>query len=81
MNIVYLNSQYTGRYIQPYGHNLPTPNLQRLAEDSVLFRDAHCVAPTCSPSRAGLLTGQSAHGAGMVALGHRGGDWGQSASL
>ncbi len=73
MNIVYLNSHDTGRYIQPYGHNVPTPNLQRLAEDSVLFRDAHCVASTCSPSRAGLLTGQSAHGAGMVSLGHRGG--------
>jgi N-sulfoglucosamine sulfohydrolase len=73
MNILYLNSHDTGRYIQPYGYAVRTPNLQRLAATGTLFRDAHCVAPTCSPSRAGLLTGQSAHEAGMVALAHRGG--------
>jgi len=73
MNIVYLHSHDTGRYIQPYGYAVDTPNLQRLAEEGTLFRDAHAVAPTCSPSRAGLLTGQTAHGAGMVGLAHRGG--------
>ncbi|MGF1452621.1 MAG: sulfatase [Opitutales bacterium] len=73
MNIAYLHSHDTGRYIQPYGHAVHTPNLQRLAEQGTLFRDAHSVAPTCSPSRAGLLTGQSAHAAGMVGLAHLGG--------
>ncbi len=73
MNILYLNSHDTGRYIQPYGYAVETPHLQRLAEEGTLFRDAHCAAPTCSPSRAGLLTGQSAHGSGMVGLAHRGG--------
>jgi hypothetical protein len=28
-NIIYLHSHDTGRYIQPYGHNVPTPNMQR----------------------------------------------------
>lgn len=51
---------------------MQTPSLQRLAEEGCFFRDAHCAAPTCSPSRAALLTGQSAHGSGMVGLVHRG---------
>jgi arylsulfatase A-like enzyme len=71
-NIVYLNSHDTGRYVQPYGHAVRTPNIQRLAEEGLLFRNAFCAAPTCSPSRAALLTGMSAHGSGMLGLAHRG---------
>jgi N-sulfoglucosamine sulfohydrolase len=71
-NILYLHSHDTGRYIEPYGHAIPTPNLMRLAKSGVLFRKAFCGAPTCSPSRAALLTGQSAHAAGMIGLAHRG---------
>ena len=71
-NIVYLHSHDTGRYIQPYGYNVPTPNLQKLAEQGMVFRQAFCAGPTCSPSRAALLTGQSAHAAGMLGLAHRG---------
>jgi len=71
-NILYLHSHDTGRYIQPYGYDIPTPNLQALAEEGVLFRQAFNAAPTCSPSRACLLTGQSAHSSGMIGLAHRG---------
>jgi len=71
-NVVYIHSHDTGRYIQPYGHPVPTPNLQKFAEGGVLFRRAFSAAPTCSPSRAALLTGQTAHGSGMVGLAHRG---------
>ena len=59
-NILYLHSHDTGRYVQPYGHQVPTPNIQRLADQGVLFRQAFCAAPTCSGSRAALLTGQYA---------------------
>lgn len=71
-NIVYLHSHDTGRYIQPYGHAVATPNLQKLASESILFRNAFSGAPTCSPSRAALLTGQPAHTSGMLGLAHRG---------
>ena len=71
-NILYIHSHDTGRYLQPYGHAVPTPNLQRLAERGLLFRRAYCAAPTCSPSRAALLTGQSPHSAGMLGLANRG---------
>ena len=58
--------------MQPYGHPVPTPNIQRLADQGLLFRHAFCAAPTCSGSRACLLTGQWAHSNGMIGLAHRG---------
>ena len=72
LNILYIHSHDTGRYIQPFGRSIPTPNLQHLAETGVLFRQAFSAAPVCSASRAALLTGQSPHAAGMIGLAHRG---------
>lgn len=71
-NILYLHSHDTGRYVQPYGHPLATPAYQRLADGGVVFRQAFSAAPTCSPSRAALLTGQSPHASGLLGLVHRG---------
>jgi N-sulfoglucosamine sulfohydrolase len=71
-NILYLHSHDTGRFVQPYGHPVPTPNIQRLADQGILFRRAFCAAPTCSASRACLLTGQYGHNNGMLGLAHRG---------
>ena len=72
MNILYLHTHDAGRYLQPYGAPVATPNLQHFAEQSVVFRQAHSAAPTCSPSRAALLTGRSPHTTGMLGLAHRG---------
>jgi arylsulfatase A-like enzyme len=71
-NILYIHSHDTGRYVQPYGFQVPTPNIQLLADQGVLFREAFSVAPTCSGSRASLLTGQYCHNNGMLGLAHRG---------
>ena len=35
-----------------------TPTFDRIAKEGVLFRNAHVAAPSCSPSRAAMLTGQ-----------------------
>lgn len=72
MNIVYVHTHDTGRYIQPYGQAMSTPNLQRFAEESLLFRHAYCGGPSCSPSRSALLTGMYAHSCGMTGLAHMG---------
>lgn len=71
-NILYIHSHDTGRYIRPYGFAVDTPRLQRLAEEGVVFRNAFCTNPTCSPSRASLVTGMYPHNNGMLGLAHRG---------
>ncbi len=72
MNVIYLHSHDTGRWIQPYGYPVSTPHLDHFARRATIFRKAFAAAPTCSPSRAALLTGMSAHRAGMIGLAHRG---------
>ncbi|RKQ85042.1 arylsulfatase A-like enzyme [Solirubrobacter pauli] len=67
-NFVYLHSHDTGRHVGPYGSAVATPNIQRLADQGVLYRQAFSAAPVCSPSRAALLTGEF----GMRGLAHRG---------
>lgn len=71
-NIVYLHTHDTGRGIQPYDPGIKTPHLMSLAEEGILFRNAYCVGPTCSPSRCGMLTGLYPHQNGMLGLAHRG---------
>lgn len=71
-NILYIHTHDIGRYAQPYGYAVPTPNIQALAEEGVLFRQAFCANPTCSASRAALLTGMYPHNNGMTGLAHRG---------
>ena len=71
-NILYLHSHDTGRYLEPYGYPVPTPNIQRLASQGIVFREAFCAVPTCSGSRAAMVTGQYGHNNGMLGLAHRG---------
>lgn len=40
-----------------YGGKVPTPNIDRLAEEGMRFTDAHSPAALCAPSRFSLLTG------------------------
>lgn len=41
-----------------YGAELiPTPNLDKMASEGLMFTDGHCSAATCTPSRFSMLTG------------------------
>ncbi|MDF1845247.1 MAG: arylsulfatase [Rubripirellula sp.] len=41
-----------------YGSKLiPTPNIDKLANEGLMFTDGHCSAATCTPSRFSMLTG------------------------
>lgn len=44
---------------------IPTPNLDRLAEQGVRFTDAHSASTVCTPSRYGLLTGRMCFRTGL----------------
>ncbi|MBN1557990.1 MAG: sulfatase [Lentisphaerae bacterium] len=73
-NLLIVHAHDVGRYSPPYVPDLPTPNLERFAREGIVFRNMHTAAPTCSPSRAALWTGRTAHEAGMLGLVHRGFD-------
>lgn len=45
-----------------------TPNLDRLASESVRFAAHHCNSPVCTPSRQSLITGLMPHAAGVTVL-------------
>jgi len=40
--------------IQPYGGSIPTPNLNRMAQQGLVATDYYAAANLCTPSRAGL---------------------------
>jgi choline-sulfatase len=45
-----------------YGDSVAkTPNLDRLASQSIRFENAYCTNPVCTPSRASLMTGLYSH--------------------
>ena len=75
-NILYIMSDdHAAHGISAYGGRLakiaPTPNLDRLAKEGALFKNAFCTNSICSPSRACVLTGQYNHVNGAVDLGGR----------
>ena len=49
-----------------YGSSIPTPNLDRLAQDGVRLTRFYSASPVCSPSRASLLTGRYPVRTGVV---------------
>ncbi|MGA1237450.1 MAG: sulfatase [Limisphaerales bacterium] len=46
--------------------NLSTPNIDRLANEGILFKNHFCTTSLCSPSRASILGGLYAHSHGVV---------------
>ena len=58
--------QLSARALNLYGGPVHTPNLERLAAEGVTFDNAICPAPTCSPSRASIVTGRYPHAHGVA---------------
>jgi arylsulfatase A-like enzyme len=66
-NILFFFADDWGRFARAYAEHergsrlneiLHTPNLDRLAKSGVLFKNAHVNAPSCTPCRSSLLSGQ-----------------------
>ena len=43
-----------------------TPNIDKLAKEGVLFRNAYTTCPVCSPARASVMTGKYPHSHGVT---------------
>lgn len=69
-NIIFMITHDTGRYLGSYGHEVETPELDKLAADGVKFDQYFCPAPQCSPSRGSILTGNYPHNNGLIGLAH-----------
>ena len=72
-NILYIMSDdHTSQAVGAYGSRLaalnPTPTIDRLAREGVMFENAFCTNSICSPSRACVLTGQYNHVNGVYDL-------------
>lgn len=72
MNFLYIHTHDSGRLFSPYGYQVPTPHVEEFARDAAVFDQCYCAGPTCSPSRAALLTGVYPHQNGMLGLAQRG---------
>jgi arylsulfatase A-like enzyme len=72
-NILYIMADdHAAHAISAYGSRLakvaPTPNIDRLAREGILFENCFCTNSICVPSRATILTGQYSQTNGALDL-------------
>ena len=67
-NIVYImTDDHTAQMLSAYGNSpIQTPNLDRIAQDGVLFRNSFVANSLSGPSRACMLTGKHSHKNGFT---------------
>ena len=67
LNILYImTDDHAAHAISAYGSRInKTPNIDRLAREGMLLKNCFCTNPICTPSRAGILTGEYSHKNGV----------------
>lgn len=58
LNVVWLSVEDMSPWINAYGDmTVPTPHLNRLAKEGVVYENAFATSPVCAPARSSLITG------------------------
>jgi N-sulfoglucosamine sulfohydrolase len=57
--LILMSDNHSWNHLGCYGDPvIKTPNIDKLSEQGIRFTNAYCSAPSCSPARASMLTGQ-----------------------
>ena len=67
-NILYVICHDLGKHLSCYGAKVPSPNLERFADEGVKFVSNFCNSTACSPSRGCGMSGKYAHTNGLMGL-------------
>ncbi|HTM98971.1 MAG TPA: sulfatase-like hydrolase/transferase, partial [Pedobacter sp.] len=68
-NILMIAVDDLNDFVGAMGHpDAITPNIDRLAASGAIFKNAHCQAPLCGPSRASILTGLRPSSTGIYGM-------------
>lgn len=64
--IIIMSDEHSVSMIGASGHKyINTPNIDKLAQQGINFRNAYCNSPICVPSRLSFLTGRYVHEIGV----------------
>lgn len=77
-NVLFIAIDDLRNFVGCFGYDQAiTPNMDRLAEQSTIFLNAHCAAPMCGPSRSALMTGVQPYHSGVYGFA----DWRKAPGL
>ena len=66
--LLLMSDNQSANHMGCYGDkSIKTPNIDKLAKKGLIFKNAYCSAPSCSPARASMLTGQDIWSLGEAA--------------
>lgn len=72
-DIVLIHGHDFGDWLSCYGKpTVPTPAIQRFADNAVVFDQAFATSPLCTPARSSIFTGMLPHENGLLGLAHAG---------
>lgn len=64
--LMIMADQFRLKTLDGMGDNIDTPNIKRIMDRGVVFNQAACTSPLCTPSRASLATGKLPHNCGVI---------------
>lgn len=66
--LLLMSDNQSAEHLGCYGdRSIKTPHIDKLANKGLIFKNAYCSAPSCSPARASMLTGQDIWNLGEAA--------------